>query len=243
MGRWLRETCTRRTRQTRRRSFKDTDMNRTFTRIVLGLGLSAALFGAVPAVMAQTTTTPPAATDAPAAGAAAPAAPADGMSMGVPDGMPDQTTATVNQIYLAAKFDAWEQRCVKTADGSDPCQLYHPVAEITIFVLPPGGQAAFGASIMAPLETLLTANLKLAIDTNKPKLYPYSYCTAGGCLAKVGFTADELAILKKGSVIALTVVPAAAPDKVVTAKISLKGFSAAYQAVADVAAKAPPPKK
>ncbi|MBI1172758.1 invasion associated locus B family protein [bacterium] len=198
--------------------------------------------------MAQTTTTPPA-SDAPAT-AAQPATPAppDGISMGVPDGLPDQASAAVNQIYLAAQFDDWEQRCVKTADGSDPCQLYqlvkdttgNPVAEITIFILPPGGQAVFGASIMAPLETLLTANMRLAVDQAKAKLYPYSYCTTQGCIAKVGFTADELAALKKGKEIVLTVVPAAAPDKVVTASISLKGFSSAYQAIADVAAK---PKK
>lgn len=217
-------------------------MNRTFARIVLGLGLSAALFGAAASVMAQTTpTTPP----APAADAPATPAPPDGISMGTPDGLPDQASAAEGQIYLAAQFDDWEQRCVKTADGSDPCQLYqlvkddtgNPVSEITIFILAPGGQAVFGASIMAPLETLLTANLRLAIDQNKGKLYPYSYCTTVGCVAKVGFTADELATLKKGKEVDLTIVPAAAPDKVVIAKISLKGFSAAYQAIADVAAK------
>ena len=216
-------------------------MNRTFARIVLGLGLSAALFGAASSVMAQTTTTTP---PAPAADAPATPAPPDGISMGTPDGLPDQTSAAEGLIYLAAQFDAWEQRCVKTADGNDPCQLYqlvkddtrNPVAEIIIFILAPGGPAVFGASITAPLETLLTANLRLAIDQNKGKLYPYSYCTTVGCVAKVGFTADELATLKKGKEVDLSIVPAAAPDKVVIAKISLKGFSAAYQAIADVAA-------
>ncbi|MGV8986304.1 MAG: invasion associated locus B family protein [Cypionkella sp.] len=218
-------------------------MTRIFARFALGLGLSAALIGVISPAMAQTTPPAPAADAAPA-----PATAQDGISMGLPDGLPDQANAAEGQVYLAATFDAWEQRCVKQANGADPCQLYqllkdqsgNPVSEISIFTLPAGGQAVFGASIMAPLETLLTANLRVAVDQNKAKFYPFSYCTQAGCVAKIGFTADELAMMKKGTAAVLNIVPAAAPDKVVTVSISLKGFSAAYQAVADAAAKAKP---
>ena len=45
-----------------------------------------------------------------------------------------------------ATFEAWEQRCVRTEDGADPCQLYqllkdadgNSVAEISMFSLPEG---------------------------------------------------------------------------------------------------------
>lgn len=213
-------------------------MIRFLARLVLGLGLSAALIGGVTPALAQTTGTSVPAVDA------APA-PADGVSMGVPDGMPDQASAEVGKVYLAASFDAWEQRCVKTADGADPCQLYqllkdatgNPVSEISFFTLPAGGAAVLGATILAPLETLLTANLRIAVDTAKAKLYPFSYCTINGCVAKVGFTADELAAMKKGTNAIFTVVPAAAPDKTVVVTLSLTGFTAGYQAVADAAAK------
>ena len=56
----------------------------------------------------------------------------------------------VGSSYVAATFDSWEQRCIRSEDGSDPCQLYqllkdakgNSVAEITMFGLPAGQQAA-----------------------------------------------------------------------------------------------------
>lgn len=161
------------------------------------------------------------------------------VSMGVPDGMPTKDTAQVGQLYLAQKFDAWELRCIKKEDGKDPCQLYQllhgadggAVAEASFFNLPAGAQAAAGATIIAPLETLLTANLKLAIDGAQAKLYPYSFCNTNGCVAKVGFTADELKAMESGSKAVMTIVPAAAPDKTVTVEVSLKGFTEGFKAL------------
>ena len=49
---------------------------------------------------------------------------------------------------------------LKDADGNS-------VAEITLFDLPAGSQAVAGATFIAPLETLLTANLKHHVDTAK----------------------------------------------------------------------------
>lgn len=215
-------------------------MTRTMTRLALGLALSAALFGLGSGAMAQTTTTDPAAAPADAA-----AAPADGVSMGVPDGLPAQAQAEVGGVYLASTFDAWEVRCVKTADGKDPCQLYqllkdaagNPTAEVSFFTLPDGSKAVLGATVLVPLETLLTANLRIAVDQGVAMIYPYSYCTTSGCLAKVGFTADDLASMKKGTNANVIIVPAAAPDKTVTVAISLKGFTSGYQAIKDAADK------
>jgi invasion protein IalB len=105
------------------------------------------------------------------------------------------------------------------------------VAEISIFNLPAGSQATAGATFMAPLETLLTANLKIVIDASKPKVYPFSFCTKAGCVARIGFTADEIAALKKGNKATLTIVPAAAPDKAVDLVLTLTGFTAGFEAV------------
>jgi len=150
-------------------------------------------------------------------------------------------TATVGQTYIAAKFEQWEQRCVKTEDGSDPCQLYqllkdkdaNPVAEISIFDLPAQNQAAAGATIVAPLETLLTANLQISIDAGKAKIYPFTFCAPIGCIARVGFTKDEIEQFKKGAGAVMTIVPAVAPDQKVTLEISLKGFTAGFTAVTE----------
>jgi invasion protein IalB len=149
-------------------------------------------------------------------------------------------TAQVGQGYLATTFELWEQRCEKTEDGKDPCQLFqllkdadgNAVAEFSIFALPAGGKAAAGGTIVAPLETLLTEHLTIAIDTAPAKLYPFTFCTVQGCVARVGFTAEEVEQFKKGAKATVSLVPAAAPDKRVTLDISLKGFTAGYEAVA-----------
>ena len=208
-------------------------MPKTFQAIALSFSLLAAGVALVPPLAAQTAETPP----APAPDAATPA----DLSMGVEPrpGLPLQADAEVGQTYLAASFDKWQQRCVKTADGSDPCQLYqllqdkdgNSVAEISFFDLPAGGQAAAGATFMAPLETLLTANLRIGVDAGKVRIYPFAFCTKAGCVARLGFAADEVASFKKGINGVLTIVPAAAPDQEVVLDMTLKGFTAGFAAV------------
>jgi invasion protein IalB len=196
------------------------------------------------AAFAQTTatetTTPqataPAATTETTATAEAPkTTEADGLSMGKTEGAPDGVGTT----YTAATFGDWEQRCVKTEDGSDPCQLYqllkdgqgNAVAEISLFGLPSGQKAAAGATIIAPLETMLTEDLSMAIDNSKARKYPFSWCSNIGCIARVGFTQAEVEGFKKGNEAVLTIVPVVAPDQKVDLKVSLSGFTAGYDAV------------
>ena len=179
-------------------------------------------------------------TPAPAAEAVAGDAPStEGLSMGTeidPDGQPVDGPGTT---YIEANFDAWEQRCVRTEDGADPCQLYqllkdpqgNAVAEFSMFNLPAGGQAAAGATVIVPLETLLTENLLLAVDGGKAKVYPFTFCSTIGCVARIGFTAAEVEQFKKGAKAVVTIVPVVAPDQKVTVDLSLKGFTAGYTAV------------
>lgn len=176
----------------------------------------------------------------------------DGLSMGAEVGGDG-----VGSTYSAAKFEAWEQRCVRSQSGVDPCQLYmllkdgegNSVAEFTLFGLPEGteGPAVAGATFIAPLETLLTAGMTLQIDTSKPKAYPFTFCGSIGCVARLGFTAEEVAQLKKGANAVITIVPFVAPDQRVVLTASLKGFTAGFDAVnaanaaADAAAAAAAP--
>jgi invasion protein IalB len=195
---------------------------RTFT-----LGLAVA-FGTTLALPAFAQDEP-----APAEGAA-PAAPDTGLSMG-------QAPADgVGSTYVKEAFGAWELRCVRTEAGNDPCQLYqllkdaegNSVAEIGMFTLPEGGQAVAGATVIAPLETLLTAGLRLGVDAAQPKAYPFTFCSPIGCVARVGFTAEEVAAFKAGDKAVMTIVPAAAPDRTVALDVSLQGFTAGYDATA-----------
>ena len=197
--------------------------------VAAGLGL-----GALTGAQAQDATTPPA------------APPVIDLSMGqeVPTGataIATPETAAVGDTYLAANFEDWAQRCIKTEDGSDPCQLYQllkdesggPVAEMSMFDLPEGAQAAAGATVVVPLETLLTANLQVTIDEGKAKIYPFTFCAQLGCVARIGFTAEEVDQFRKGAGAVLTIVPAVAPDQKVALSISLKGFTAGFKAVED----------
>ena len=150
----------------------------------------------------------------------------------------------VGESYVGATFDDWELVCVSAAEGegADPCQMYqllrdaegNATAEITLFPLEAGLEAVAGATVLTPLETLLTAQLVMQVDENTAKRYPFTFCTAIGCIARVGFTAEEVDAFRKGSSATWQVVPVAAPDQVIDLTMSLKGFTAAF---ADLTAK------
>ena len=179
---------------------------------------------------AQDATSPDPATD-PAAD------PAADLNMGAPvEGGPPQ----VGQPYIREAFGDWSLRCLKAETGEDPCQLYqllmdadgNAVAEISMFPLPAGGQAAAGATIVAPLETLLTEQITISVDGVGARRYPFTFCNQAGCVARVGFTAEEVAQFKAGAEASMRIVPAAAPDQEVVLKISLVGFTAGYDGTA-----------
>ena len=217
----------------------------TSTTLALILALAAA------PLMAQTTEEAAPADTAPAT---------DGtgnLSEGLALGQDVGAAGGVGSDYSAATFEAWEQKCVRTESGIDPCQLYtllkdkdgNSVAELTIFNLPKGteGPVVAGATFVAPLETLLPAGMTLQIDTSKGKVYPFTFCTQIGCVARIGFTAEEVEAMKKGANAVLTIVPFVAPNEKVELTMPLKGFTAGYDAVvaandkADAAAKAAAP--
>jgi invasion protein IalB len=160
----------------------------------------------------------------------------DDLSLGAVEGAED---GPGSQFIEATFGAAWEQRCVRTEDGSDPCQLYqllkdgegNSVAEISMFNLPEGSEAVAGATIVAPLETLLTENIRLKVDDAAAKIYPFTWCSQIGCIARVGFTADEIAAFKRGAKATLTIVPVVAPDQKVDLNLDLAGFTAGYDAM------------
>ncbi|MBY0352281.1 invasion associated locus B family protein [Tabrizicola sp.] len=199
----------------------------TSTALALMLALTAA------PLAAQTT-------DAPAEGTGTVTADAptqDNLAMGKEVAAADGPGST----YTAASFEAWEQRCVRTESGIDPCQLYlllkdkngNSVAEFTIFNLPKGseGPAVAGATFIAPLETLLPAGMMLQVDSAKAKGYPFSFCTQIGCVSRIGFTDEEIAAMKAGGTAKIVIVPFVAPNEKVELTMSLKGFTAGYDAV------------
>ncbi|WP_259774703.1 invasion associated locus B family protein [Aliiroseovarius crassostreae] len=142
--------------------------------------------------------------------------------------------------YIASTHGEWEVKCLNNPDGDDPCQIYqllkdeggNSVAEVSLGKLPEGGQAAAGATVVVPLETLLTQQLTISVDGAQTRRYPFRFCSQPGCVANIGFTAAEIAAFKKGAKATVTIVPAAAANQKVNLDMSLTGFTAAYDALA-----------
>ncbi|MEM8537272.1 MAG: invasion associated locus B family protein, partial [Pseudomonadota bacterium] len=143
----------------------------------------------------------------------------------------------IGEPYIREEFGDWALRCIRAEDGQpDPCNLYQlllndegvAVAEFTLFPLPEGGRAAAGANIVVPLETLLTQQLTLAVDGANARRYPFTFCNRGGCVARIGLTADEVEEFKRGATATVRLVPAAAPTEEVVLDVSLSGFTAGF---------------
>ncbi len=149
----------------------------------------------------------------------------------------DSGEPVLGQTYVKEEVGDWELRCVRTeTPESDPCQLYqllqeedgNPLAEISLFRLPEDANLAAGATVIVPLETLLTGQLGIAVDSNQPKSYPFSFCNRQGCYARIGLTAEDVAAFKRGALARVMIRPFAAPDQVVISNMSLSGFTAGY---------------
>lgn len=141
------------------------------------------------------------------------------------------------ETFVAGTYSDWELRCLRLEDGRDRCQMYQllldstgqAVAEVNLFAIPPGSPAEAGATVITPLETLLTADLRLVVDEGEARRYPYSFCSTEGCIARLGFTPEEVAEFKRGAKGTITIVPALAPDQTVNLTMSLSGFTASFE--------------
>jgi invasion protein IalB len=150
-----------------------------------------------------------------------------------------RAAAQPGQAYQLGQYDAWDVRCLRAEDGAaDPCEMHqllrgpegNATAEINLFLLGRDDVPA-GATIVTPLETLLTQGLRMAIDGGEGKVYPFQLCNRQGCVVQIGFTPEEIESMKSGSEAEVTIRPAAAPDATVRLSVSLAGFTAAHEAL------------
>ena len=100
-------------------------------------------------------------------------APAEGDQSDLDMGKPVEE----EEQYVKETYGDWQLRCYRTQAAEDPCQMFqllreeagNPIAEFSIFRLPGEAQAVAGATIIVPLGTLLTEELKIAVDGGKAK--------------------------------------------------------------------------
>jgi len=139
--------------------------------------------------------------------------------------------------YVKETYGDWQLKCFRSEAEEDPCQMFqllhedagNPIAEFSIFRLPSNSKAIAGATVVVPLGTLLTEQLKISVDGGKAKGYSYSFCSLVGCYARIGLTQADIDAFKRGASANLTIIPAQAPDQSVTIKASLSGFTAAFE--------------
>ena len=201
--------------------------------IIRAVGLAAILATLPASVFAQSTSTEDTSTESTEDTASNTAAGTD-LSLGT-----SEQDNSVGSTYVKETHGDWEMRCIRTEGGNDPCQLYqllvdgnnNPVAEINLFVVKENPEIAGGATVVTPLETLLTANLRMAVDGGEVKVYPFAFCRAIGCFSRIGLTAAEVAGFRRGANARVIIVPAAAPDQRVELSASLSGFTKGWNAL------------
>ena len=159
----------------------------------------------------------------------------------VEDGLPvGEEVQEIGQTYVAETHGDWEIRCIRAEEGQpEPCQLYQllrddnggAVAEFNVFDLPDEGQVVAGATIVTPLDTLLTPGLRLRVDDGNWSEFPFAFCQPIGCFARLGLTEENVAALRAGGAAQVALVPLPAPDQVVQLEASLSGFTAGFEAL------------
>jgi invasion protein IalB len=109
-----------------------------------------------------------------------------------------------------------------------------PISEVTLFELPDGQSARAGATVVVPLETSLQQQLTIQVDDSPAKRYPFAFCNEVGCHARIGLTSEEIEAYRRGAEARVSIVPIRAPDQRVEVTLSLSGFTASYDKVAEL---------
>ncbi len=151
-----------------------------------------------------------------------------------------QPVDQVGETYVAETHGDWELRCIRAEEGlPEPCTLYqlltdqegNAVAEFNLFDLPDEGPVIAGATIVTPLDTLLTPGIRLRVDDGQWSEYPFAFCQQVGCFARLGLTQADIDAMRAGGDAFVAIVPLPAPDQLVTLEASLAGFTAGFEAL------------
>ena len=155
------------------------------------------------------------------------------------ESVPTRTSVGFGEVYLEESFDDWQKLCVKTDRDVDPCHLYqlvtdengHPTLEISIVRIEGQEGIAAGATIITPLETLLTHRLVLKLDLVGQSDFPYSWCDQRGCYVRIALSDDDVLTMKEGDAGTIEIRSVTAPDQPVLLLMSYLGFTAGFSSL------------
>ncbi|ARC88772.1 hypothetical protein B5V46_09145 [Rhodovulum sp. MB263] len=190
----------------------------------LGLALMTAI--AAPALAQEA----PAQPEGNAAPAQVESTPAGDLQMG------QEEAPQAPKAFVKDTFKDWRVICVEIEER-ESCNMQqlmrdsddNAVAQISVAPMPPAAAPRVAAvEIATPLETLLSEDLRIQIDSAQAKRYRFSFCTPQACVVRFALSAEDLAAFKGGKGATVSIVPLAAPDQRADIKMSLSGFTAAF---------------
>jgi len=164
--------------------------------------------------------------------------------------LPDRSEVEPGQAYIAEIFRDWQIRCIRAdvVETPDRCEMFqlleeengNPVAEFRIAAALFQGEdddTVANATILTPLDTLLSPGLQLRIDDNEPATVPYAFCREIGCFVQLSLSAEDVSLFEGGAD-AQVVLFALLRDEIgqmggapVPTTASLRGFTAAFAAL------------
>ena len=156
-------------------------------------------------------------------------------------GQDSDVPSSAGQIYEQATHKDWKVLCVNSGLEKDPCHIYqllrdpggHPTAEIFIHRVYGEEGISGAATVLTPLETLLTANLEFQFDAQSVSTYPFSWCDRRGCNVRIALTDDDVLSMKKFGAGKIRIETIANPGNKIEIDVSYLGFTAAYVALTE----------
>ena len=141
--------------------------------------------------------------------------------------------------YIKETNKDWNLKCIAPQNSIERCEANQivvndkkqPVAEISIFKLSDNQVADAAATIIVPLETILTEGLILAIQDLEPKKYEFKFCNSLGCYSQIGLTREEVEALKNKEQAFIYLKHISSGDQQVIIPISLVGFTKTFSRV------------
>lgn len=124
--------------------------------------------------------------------------------------LPDRAEVEPGEPYVAEIFRDWQVRCIRSEQDEVPdrCEMFqlleeengNPVAEFRIAAaLVEDDEAVANATILTPLDTLLSPGLQIRIDDAEPAVVPYAFCRPIGCFVQLSLTADNVSQFENGA--------------------------------------------
>ena len=143
------------------------------------------------------------------------------------------------QPYIKETNKDWNLKCITPQNSIERCEANQlivnnnkqPVAEISIFKLSNNQVAEAAATIVVPLETILSEGLILAIQDLEPKKYQFKFCNSLGCYSQIGLTKEEVEALKNKEQASIYLKHISSGDQQVIIPISLVGFMKTFSKV------------